>query len=165
VGIWEEGLGNRINLWNLLGVPEICLWKPDYVITFLGWGDRLRIFRVPYLPATTPEDYRTSMENLTRGILKGGAIPVHSMDGTHPTLLEYQEIMFQVCDSFGIRCGPDMTELLSGRGFFVGTDLIHPNVLGHEAIAEAFAEWFAEEPRAHRSRASRHHSPRFCRQY
>ena len=160
IGVWEEGLGNHVNLWNLMAIPELCSWKPDYVITFFGWGDWLRTFRVPSKSVTTQEDYKTSMEKVARGILQAGAIPVLAVDGTGRYLTGYQASLFQICSDFRMDCGPDITVVLNGP--YYGGDFFHPIALGHQRVAEAFADWFNERPSNERRKFRKLRKPRLC---
>lgn len=103
-----------------------------------------------FLPEPTPTAaYRSAMESLIDTVLADEARAVVVMTAPmrpeaplalNARLLAYREEVLDVCSGReGVFCGPDLFGLLAPGRDFAGDD-IHPNLAGHQRIAEALAE-------------------------
>jgi hypothetical protein len=149
-GLWELGQGHYENLWQLMGRPMILRHEPDYVVVMLGLGDALRPARQPPRAPTSPEHYEKGLRRLARHIKRLGAVPVLAVDapfagsftGADSLLDEYRRAVRRVCRHPGTLCGPVLPYWIDRDAHYVGTDGVHPNADGAEAIAAAFSDTF-----------------------
>lgn len=118
-------------------------------VVLLGTNDALG-FRAPF--PTPPEAYRRALHELVAALREDGAGTVLLMTppppppaamGATPWMLRnlhrYRKQVIALCGSApGAARGPDLFVRLEPRIHLEGGD-VHPNALGHEAIAEALA--------------------------
>jgi hypothetical protein len=155
-GIFEAGVEQRVNLWTLMAEPALAEFKPHLVLMLDGgMGETWRPLRG--LPRPTPDEWAEAARQVARAVRRHGARPVLAIgppfgpeiDAQVPLLnewiREYRDAIWSVCGRRGVACGPDLHEALLGRDeAYVDTDQIHPNAVGVEIMAQAWAEWFEE---------------------
>jgi len=120
--------------------PELPV---EIAAILLGTNDALGFSRPE---PSTAAVYEQAMSALIDGLLSGGAETVLLMTppplpGDRPVadelLLDYRDVIFALCDAMGgVLCGPDVYTLLDPDTHFEDIDA-HPNVAGHQLIAEA----------------------------
>jgi lysophospholipase L1-like esterase len=134
--------------------PALADFQPHLVLMLDGgMGETFRPFRG--LPRPSPDEWAEAARQVARAVRRSGARPVLAIgpafgpeiDAQAPQLngwlREYREAIESVCGRRGVLCGPDLHAALLGRDdAYVGTDQIHPNAVGVEIMARAWAEWF-----------------------
>lgn len=129
------------SIYDLFLVPEL---PADIVSIMLGTNDALGFWIAA--PATE-EIYRSALTALIDELLEFGTDTIllatpPPFPGDQPEgnalLLDYRAVVIDLCNTLeGVVCGPDINSLLDAEVHFDGTN-IHPNFLGHAAIADAF---------------------------
>jgi lysophospholipase L1-like esterase len=129
------------SFYDLVLAPEL---PADIVSIMLGTNDALGFWIGA--PATE-EIYRNALTALIDETLEFGANTIllatpPPFPGDRPEgnalLRDYRAVVIDLCSTLeGVVCGPDINSLLDAEAHFNG-DNIHPNSLGHAAIADAF---------------------------
>jgi lysophospholipase L1-like esterase len=139
--VWADALGQ--------------LWAPlaGYRATFVLLGNNDARFTGFLTDATPiePWEYRANLEVLIDELLEGSTIvvlmtPTSRPSTTLPTtamrLDAYAEEIEDLCRRHRrVRCGPDLRHELDSDLHYEADDGVHPNQLGHAAIADAVTSW------------------------
>lgn len=155
----EVSRGKR-HLWREIVIPEMPV---TLAIINLGSGDAVRGWPLTAGVSTSREDYKRALHELTMALLNRGAEkvmvavppPIATMSAGaawYDRLAGYREEVMSLW-SVGIPDvlpGPDFfTELTTPdwRYFYIdewGQDLLHPNELGHQRMAELYHQKISE---------------------